>query len=417
MALFSRPLFKREAGEGKTDVKSNLISTADYRENVVNVNTPDRALKIAAVYRAVNLISNGLAIMPMHYKRWNSALKYFVMDETNSGQRINYMISTQPNDRMDAFHFWKQVVCQILLQGNAYIIPERNIYGESVRLILCTPYTVCYDVFQNTYYVTDPYNGIVGTYYPRDVIHLKNMSFDGYIGVSTIFFAAKTMGIAATGDEETLKRFATGGRFKAILSNNNSVVGFGKYQDEQLKQEAIDLDAALRSGQDIISMPGDVKPTPISMSSADMQFLDSRKFTIREIARIFNVPASKLMDDSNTVYGTAEASNLAFYSEALQPIIADIEAEFRAKLLGPDQYRLRKFCFDLSNLFALDRKSQAEWNKSRLETGIASVNDLRREMDTAPVDEGGDDVYVTANVVPLGSDKLWGTGGQTKQPE
>ena len=406
--LFSR---KREATP--TDVKKSLVSVADYRENVVAVNTPDKALKIAAVYRAVNLISNGLAILPMHYKRWNSALRYFVMDETPSGQRINYMIGTQPNDRMDAFHFWKQVVCQILLLGNAYIVPERNTYGEPERLILCTPGTVLYDVFMNNYYITDTYNGIYGYYSSRDVIHLKNMSFDGYIGVSTICFAARTMGIAATGDEETLKRFATGGRFKAILSNNNTVQGFGKYQDKQLDNAAEDLNAALRSGQDIISLPGDVKPTPISMSSSDMQFLDSRKFTIREIARIFNVPAAKLMDDSNTVYGTAEANNLAFYSEALQPIIADIEAEFRAKLLGPDQYRNRKYCFDIANLFALDRKSQAEWMKSRLETGVASVNDLRREMD-APPTEDGDDVFVSVNLAPLGSEKL---NGKPSNPE
>ncbi len=408
MGLFSR---KREATP--TDVKKSLIGVADYRENVVAVNTPDKALKIAAVYRAVNLISNGLAILPMHYKRWNSALRYFVMDETPAGQRINYMIGTQPNDRMDAFHFWKQVVCQILLLGNAYIVPERNTYGEPERLILCTPDTVLYDVFMNNYYITDTYNGIYGYYSSRDVIHLKNMSFDGYIGVSTICFAARTMGIAATGDEETLKRFATGGRFKAILSNNNTVQGFGKYQDKQLEGAAEDLNAALRSGQDIISLPGDVKPTPISMSSSDMQFLDSRKFTIREIARIFNVPAAKLMDDSNTVYGTAEANNLAFYSEALQPIIADIEAEFRAKLLGPDQYRNRKYCFDIANLFALDRKSQAEWMKSRLETGVASVNDLRREMD-APPTEDGDDVFVSVNLAPLGSEKL---NGKPSNPE
>ena len=412
MGRFSlKPLFKREAAQ--TEVQKTLVSAADYRENVVTVNTPEKALKIAAVYRAVNLISNGLAIMPMHYKRWNSALRYYVMDETQSGQRINYMISTQPNDRMDAFHFWKQVVCQILLMGNAYIVPERNIYGEPERLILCTPGTVMYNVFMNNYYITDTYNGIFGWYGPRDVIHLKNMSFDGYIGVSTICFAARTMGIAATGDEETLKRFATGGRFKAILSNNNSVQGFGKYQDDQLSGAADNLNAALRTGQDIISLPGDVKPTPISKSSADMQFLDSRKFTIREIARIFNVPAAKLMDDSNTVYGTAEANNLSFYSEALQPIIADIEAEFRAKLLGPDQYRSRKYCFDISNLFALDRKSQAEWNKSRLETGIASVNDLRREMDAPPTDNG-DDVFVSVNLAPLGSEKL---NGKTSNPE
>ena len=390
------------------------IAAANYHENVVSVNSPSKALKVAAVYRAVNLISNGIGILPMHFKRWNAPRGIYVTDYTTiAGNRINYLLSVKPNSRMTAYQFWKNTVSQILLGGNAFIVPRFNIYGEPEEFILCTPGTVIYDVFTNKYTVFDEFNGINESLYADQIIHLKNISLDGYFGMSTIAFAANVLGIAATGDQETLKRFATGGRFKGLISNNSTVQGFGKYQDKELEKSANTLQEKLYI-QDITALQGDVKYTPMSMSSADMQFLDSRKFTIREIARFFNVPATKLMDDSNTVYGTAEANNLAFYGEALQPIIADIEEEFRAKLVGLTQYQNYKYVFDLSSLFALDRKSQAEWNKSRLETGVASVNDLRREMDTPPVDKGGDDVYVTANIVPLGSDKLWGT---TKKPE
>lgn len=399
-------LFRRETS---ADAKAKGASASNYGQDRLYADTPSTAVKIAAVYRAVNLISNGIGILPMHYKRYNAALGYFRTDyDTIAGSRINYLLSVMPNVRLNAFQFWKQTVCQMLLGGNAYIVPRYNMYGEPVEFILCTWGSVSYLPLTNTYAINDVYNGICEELPAEDVIHIRNMNLNGYLGVSTVTYAANVLGIAATGDNETLKRFATGGRFKGILSNNNTVQGFGRYQDDQLNKTAEDLSVKV-GRQDISAVPGDVKYTPMNMSSADMQFLDSRKFTVREIARFFNIPAAKLMDDSNTVYGTAEAANLAFYTEALQPVIRDIESEFRAKLLGEDRYRNYKFCFDISGLFALDRKSQAEWNKSRLETGQVSVNDLRREMDTPPVKDG-DTVLVSANLIPLGSEKL---GGKT----
>lgn len=399
-------LFRREIS---ADAKAKGASASNYGQDRLYADTPSTAVKIAAVYRAVNLISNGIGMLPMHYKRYNAALGYFRTDyDTIAGSRINYLLSVMPNVRLNAFQFWKQTVCQMLLGGNAYIVPRYNMYGEPVEFILCTWSSVSYLPLTNTYAINDVYNGIYEELPAEDVIHIRNMNLNGYLGVSTVTYAANVLGIAATGDNETLKRFATGGRFKGILSNNNTVQGFGRYQDQQLDKTAEDLSVKV-GRQDISAVPGDVKYTPMNMSSADMQFLDSRKFTVREIARFFNIPAAKLMDDSNTVYGTAEAANLAFYTEALQPVIRDIESEFRAKLLGEDRYRNYKFCFDISGLFALDRKSQAEWNKSRIETGQASVNDLRREMDTPPVKDG-DTVLVSANLIPLGSEKL---GGKT----
>lgn len=403
-------IFRREA---ESQAKESKAPAADYRKQISYAGTPPTALKIAAVYRAVNLISNAIGVLPMHYKRYNAALKYFKTDyDTVVGSRLNYLLSVKPNDRLTAFQFWKQVVCQVLLYGNAYIYPRLNIYGEPVEFILCTAGSVAYNALANKYYVNDMYNGISQECRADEILHIRNMNLNGYEGVSTITYAANVLGIAATGDDETLRRFATGGRFKAILSNITNVVGFGKYQDNQLDGKAKELTETLQSGQDIMGLPGDVKVTPFSMSSTDMQFLDSRKFTVREIARFFNIPAAKLMDDSNTVYGSAEAANLAFYSEALQPIIEDIEDEFRAKLLGESMYQNYKFCFDISSLFVMDRKSQAEWNKSRIETGLVSVNDLRREMDAPPVTDG-DDVFLSVNLAPLGSDKL---SGKTSNP-
>lgn len=405
-------MWRREAAQERAQAK-NAVG-ADYRQNVVWAGTAPRAMKIAAVFRAVNLISNGLASLRLTYKRKDRAQGYFKADDSAAVRRMNYLLGVRPNKRMNASVFFKSLVGQVLLQGNAYVYAERDVYGAVEALYLLKPGSVAYDVWINTYRVADDVNEVNGVYAADDVLHFKNVSNDGgYTGLSTISYAALTLGIAATADNETLKRFATGGRFKAILKNNSSVRGFGEYQDEQLQAHGDDLQDAINRGDDILAVKGDVEVSPLSMTSADMQFLESRKFTIREIARFFNVPPSKLMDDTNSNYKSVEVSNIAFYSEALQPIVTEIEREFTAKLLNEQTYGDYKFSFDLSALYALDLESKARWDKSRLENGLVSVNDLRRERDIAPVDKG-DEVYLSVNFAPIGSAKLSGEAGAGK---
>ena len=400
-------LFRREVISEKESTKKSS-SGGDYKQNVVYVTSAEAAMKIAAVYRAVNLISSSVASLTLQYKRKDRAKDYFKMYNDGDGRLMNYLLSVRPNERMNSFVMVKNAVSMILLQGNAYIYPRKNRYGGVEKMYLCTPGSVAYDMYKNVYVINDVVNQIFETVEADDIIHLKNVSRDGgYTGVSTITYAATTLGIAATADNETLKRFATGGRFKAVLQNNTSIIGVGAYQDKQMEGLSEDLQEALNRGDDILNLKGDGTLTPISMSSADMQFLENKKFTLREIARFFNVPPSKLMDDSNANYKSVEVSNIAFYTEALQPIVTEIEKEFTAKLLSVDTYQDYKFKFDLSSLYALDLDSKAKWDKARLDNGQASVNDLRRESDKMPVDKG-DDVYLSVNLAPLGSAKLSG---------
>ena len=401
---------REELKEGPTK-KDVRVSSGAYMNNVVRVNG-DTALKVAAVYRAVYLISSSAACLTLQYKRKDRAKGYFKLYDNGTGRNVNYVLSVRPNERMNAFTFLKSMISQVLLKGNAVIIPERDSLGNISRMVLTTPGSVDYDKDRNVYRVMDDVNKINKVYTADEVIHIKNTCTDGgYWGVSTVQYAATTLGIAATADRETLKRFGTGGRFKAILQNDKTQRGFGNYDDGEMSSMADDIQDALNSGDDIIQVKGDGSLTPISMSSADMQFLESRKFTIREIARFFNVPPSKLMDDSNSNYKSTEMSNIQFYVEALQPIITEIEREFNAKLLTATTFMDYKYIFDLSSLYALDLESKAKWNKARLETGQASVNDLRREEDKEPVDKG-DEIYLSVNYAPLGSEKLSGkTGG------
>lgn len=408
MKQFFSNLFRREALSSGGNTKNKTTESGDYRQNVVYVNNSETAMKIAAVYRAVNLISSSAAVLTLQYKRLDRVKEYFKLYNTGDGAVINYLLSVKPNSRMNSFTLIKNMVSIVLLRGNAFIYPVKNRRGIPEEFILCTPGSVTYDVYSNTYTIADVVNGISKTVEASEILHFKNVCPDGgYVGISTIRYAALTLGIAATADSETLKRFATGGRLKAILQNSQSVKGFGEYQDKQMEGMSEDLQESVNRGDDILCVRGDGQLTPISMSSSDMQFLENRKFTIREIARFFNVPPSKLMDDSNANYKSVEVSNIAFYAEALQPILTEVEREFSSKMLNINTYQDYKYKFDLRSLYALDLDSKAKWDKSRLDNGQASVNDLRREDDKEPVDKG-DVVYLSVNLAELGSSKLSG---------
>ena len=91
----------------------------------------------------------------------------------------------------------------------------------------------------------------------------------------------------------------------------------------------------------------------------------------------------------------------------MKTLVEAIISEFSAKLLNEWNFQEYKFRFDLSSIYTLDLDSKAKWDNSRLENGVASVNDLRRESDIEPI-EKGDDVYLSVNFAPLGSAKLSG---------
>lgn len=400
-------------GGGETS-KRNVQASASYDQQVVSVNSAEQAMQIAAVYRCVDLVSSGVAVMQLHYLRYNTAKGYYCKFDPRKefekeGAMLDYLLSVKPNDRQNAYTLIKYTVAQKLLRGNALWIPKRDMWGNIEEIVLVNQGSFGYDKNRNIYVVADAQNNIYGEYRADQVYHFKNLCMDGgYWGQSTISYGRSVMTSVATADREVQNRIATGGRFRAILSNDTSVRGFGEYEDEELQKLADSIQTALKSGRDIISHPGDVKFQPITMTSADLEFMQTRTFEVREIARLFGVPLIKLGETSNSNYKSVEMEQMDFYNEALQPQCVEIQNEILAKTTTPTTYNERKVFFDTTSLFAMDVTSKAAWMKSRLETGVATVNDLRRENMMPPV-EGGDEVLMSCNVAPLGSEKLGGS--------
>ena len=352
------------------------------------------ALCIATVYRCVKLLSESVANLPMQYMMRKGDI---FIDDFSS--RLYYLLNVQADTSVNAFDFWCQVVRNVLLDGNAYIVPVYSaVTMEIDRLVLCERGTVSHDTINDIYNISDLSNGIYGSYEENEVIHIKGMpSQNSKDGISVLTFARTTLSIAATGDHETLNRFSNGGNVRGIVSNDNSVRGFGEYQDQQLEKTAENLDIRFQNGEKIVSLPGQVDFKQISLSSTDMQFLESRKFTVRDICRFFGVHPSFVFDDTSNNYKSAEMANVAFLSNTLNPLLRKIEVELLRKLVAPALCGKRKFQFDRRGLYACDLDSRVKYQTATIAAGIYTVNEWRKEENKKPVD-GGDTVLVSANL-------------------
>lgn len=351
------------------------------------------AMSIATVFRCVKLLSESVANLPLQYVKRKDGV---FTDADNL--RLDYLLNVQPDYAVNAFDFWRQVVQELLLDGNAYIVPVYNIASmELDRLALCGRGTVTHDTLNDRYDVYDVENGIYGSYTEDEIIHIKGLTLrNSKKGVSVLTYARLTMGIAATGDQETQNRFANGGNVRGIVSNDTSVRGFGEYQDKQLEKTAENLDSRFQGGERIVSLPGQVDFKQISLSSTDMQFLESRKFTVIEICRFFSVPPTFVYADTSNNYKTVEQADVDFLSHTLNPLLRNIEIELRRKLIAPELCHKYKFKFDRRELFACDLNGMMNYGTKLLQIGT-TVNEVRRMNNLTPV-EGGDMVLVSANL-------------------
>lgn len=385
-------IFRREqSGDAGTDSSPSNPRLGGYPLWIYG---GSNALSIATVYRCIQILSESVANLPVQYMRMKEGI--FVDDKSN---RLDYLLNVQPDKAMSAFDFWCAVVQHVLLDGNAYIIPVYNPATMDIdRLALCGRGTVSHDTLQDTYDVCDATNGIFGKYEEDEVIHIKGLiTNDTKSGVSVLTYARLTLDVASTGDSETLNRFANGGNVRGLVSNDQSVRGFGEYQDKQLEKTAEDIDSRFQGGERIVSLPGQVDFKQISLSSTDMQFLESRKFTVRDICRFFGVHPSFVFDDTSNNYKSAEMANVAFLSNTLNPLLRKIENELQRKLVSPSISSKRRIQFDRKGLYACDLESKVSYQSKTIGAGIYTVNEWRREENKPPV-VGGDIVLVSANL-------------------
>lgn len=381
--------------------KQHIRSVGTLRQEggrvVYYPSSPLFAEKVAAVYSCEKLIAESIAKIPLELKRYNGVGRYYVRDVKNP---LFDVLATRPNARMTAYDLLRGTVMNMLNYGNAYLFPVRDAVGNVVELYLLEG--VAYDRYSNTYTVNDNTNGIYGVYTADHIIHLRNLGSDAYLGESTIRIAARTIGISTDADNELSRLFSSGSRYRGILTGNPSVMGVGAAQRNQLSEVRDKLTADLANGETIVYIPGDMRFSTLSMTPTDVQLLDNKKFTVKEIGRFFRVPPSMLYEDGGSTYSNAEMDSVLFLNGALSPLLRQIELELSAKLIGDEERGYYRIQFDREALYTTDLTTKANYMKATIESGVRTVNEWRK-AEGFPALVGGDEAVVSANLVTLKS--------------
>lgn len=412
MSIFSG-IFSRKQKREETPVNESVTTqTANNVNTVVETATVgvstslirikgDDALKVMAYKRALNILAGSVARLPLRYMKQKDGI--YVDFEASP---LHYLLGTQPQSRLSAYYWKYQLVWQAFHDGDAYVWP-RIIDGEVVELVLLNRHTCSFDDTNGTYYVSDEYNGVYGTFKESEILHIFFNSHNGRRGTPLWKEGNRALNIMATGDNETLNRFVNGGNVRGFITNDKSVVGFGEYADEQLEQLAQSVRDDFRNGVGITSLPGQAQFQQLSLSSTDMQFLETRKFAVLEISRLTGVPPIYLFDMVGGNYKIPEQADTAFLTQTLDGILLAIESEFNRKLVSRSMCCKRTFSFDRKRLFSMDLLSMANYESKMIQNGTFSINDVRR-MENQPPVEGGDTIYLSTNTAVMGSSKMTG---------
>ena len=233
---------------------------------------------------------------------------------------------------------------------------------------------------------------------PVDLLHIPGLGFDGLVGYSPIAMAKNSIGMAMACEEFGAKFFANGAAPGGVLEHP------GILKDPARVRDSWNATFGGSSNANKVAVLEEgMKYTPISISPNEAQFLETRKFQIDEIARIFRVPPHMIGDLEKSTFSNIEQQSLEFVKYTLDPWVVRFEQAFQKALLLPDEKKTYFIKFNVDGLLRGDYQSRMNGYAIGRQNGWLSTNDIRRLEDMNPLskEEGGDLYLVNGNMTKL----------------
>lgn len=360
--------------------------------------TPDTAMKIAAFYRGVTYISTQIANLPWEVKDYKNNVLY--------SDRIAYLLNVSPNPEMSAHSFRIAMVLQAIVYGNFVAEIERNFYGQPIALWPIGQYEIFpwrdadgvlwYRVMGGNRQVpgTDAYLR------PQDVFHIKNInSFDGIVGQGLIYYAVNTLGISLGADKMASNLFANMGMPSGVITVQGSLSEVAAKRLKASWDEAHkNADGKNKGGGTAVLEQG-ATFNPVNISPNVLQFLESRKFGVIEMARFLGVPPQKLFDIDGAKHNNVEQANLEVITDTLNTWCKVLEAEADMKLLN-GQFGGKYTEVDLFEISRGDMATRGTYYKDMMQTGAITPNEIRNKEGFAGYPDGDKFFIATNNYTP-----------------
>ena len=401
MGIFSGLFKSRDKPENRTAGSSYTVFMGGTTSG--KTVTERTAMQMTAVYSCVRILAEAVAGLPLHlYKYTENGGKEKAIDHP-----LYRLLHDEPNPEMSSFVFRETLMTHLLLWGNAYAQVIRNGKNEVIALYPLMPNKMTVDRDSNgqlyySYYrgsdeaIRDTQNTVILK--PPDVLHIPGLGFDGLVGYSPIAMAKNAIGMAIACEEFGAKFFANGAAPSGVLEHPGTIKDPSRVRDAWQSQ----FGGSSNSGKVAVLEEG-MKYTPISISPEQAQFLETRKFQINEIARIFRVPPHMVGDLEKSSFSNIEQQSLEFVKYTLDPWVIRWEQSIQRALLSHDEKAVYFAKFNLEGLLRGDYQSRMNGYAIGRQNGWMSANDIREleNLDRIPAEEGGDLYLINGNMLPM----------------
>ena len=364
------------------------------------------AMQMTAVYSCVRILSETVAGLPLNVYKYNDSGG----KEKAFKHPLYRLLHDEPNPEMTSFAFRETLMSHLLLWGNAYAQIIRNARGEVIALYPLMPNKMTVDRDQNgrLFYsyqrgAEDP--GALGrssrvNLAPTDVLHIPGLGFDGLIGYSPIAMAKNAIGLAIATEEYGAKFFANGAAPSGVLEHPGTIK-----DPQRVKESWNSAYQGSANAHKIAVLEEGMKYTPIGIAPEQAQFLETRKFQINEIARIFRVPPHMLADLEKSSFSNIEQQSLEFVKYTLDPWVVRWEQSMCRVLFSESEKPSYFIKFNVDGLLRGDYASRMSGYATARQNGWMSANDIREleNLDRIAPELGGDLYLINGAMMLLGA--------------
>ncbi len=368
-----------------------------------------RALQTSAVYACVKILAETVASLPLHLFKKGKGGK----SEMAEQHPLFSCLYEMPNDEMTSFEFREMMMTSLLLWGNAYARKIRK-NGHVTELWYLKPQLMTVERDTQTgrikYTYSDDITNQTYEYKPEQIFHIKGLSLDGVTGLSPISQAREAVGLSLATEEYGAKFFGNGARPGGVLEHP------GILKDpEKLRESWNKVYQGTRNSHKVAVLEEGMKYHTIGIAPEDAQFLETRKYQVNEICRIFRVPPHLVGDLERATFSNIEHQSIEFVQHTIRPWLVRWEQAISRSLLDEKERLLYFSRFNVDGLMRGDYKSRMEGYAIGRQNGWLSANDIRHLEDLPPIpkEQGGDAYLVNGNMTAVSKEnKEGGSDGE-----
>ena len=352
------------------------------------------ALQTTAVYACVRILAETIALLPLHTYRNSPNGK-----EKAANHPLYYLLHSEPNPEMTSFVFRETLMGHLLLWGNAYVQIIRNGRGTVIALYPLLPNKMLVNrTDQGILYYQYEKDGQTYFLSSQDVLHIPGLGFDGLIGYSPIGMAKNAIGMAIATEEYGAKFFANGANPGGVLEHPGVVKDPARVRDSW---NAVYQGSG--NAHRVAVLEEGMKFQSIGIPPEQAQFLETRKFQLNEIARIFRIPPHMIGDLEKSSFSNIEQQSLEFVMYTLDPWVVRWEQAMQRALLSEGEKRQYFVKFNVDGLLRGDYQSRMNGYAVGRHNGWLSSNDIREleNLNRISSEEGGDLYLINGNMTKL----------------